>query len=545
MTTKSKMMIRPEVDRSDVQGITWTAFGLLRSASYMLLRVVEPHAARRWLRGLAPDSLHDLSAADVKMNVEGVKKNGGETYQVAFTSAGLLALGIDETIVKRFSPEFVEGMASNENRSRRLGDTGANAPTHWDWGVGDKEPHILLILLSSDADRLETFVAKMREQAEAAGLSKIVVLPTSDMGKVEPFGFVDGVSQPSFDWDRPRTPGTTADRDYTNLLALGELLLGYRNEYGLLTERPLLDASEKNADMLPIASHPPDSRDLGLNGSYLVYRQLAQDVRGFWRWVAGEAERVGVTMDDLAESMVGRRLGGAPLGDLTLRRSIPGVEPRDSDLNGFLYDTDPDGLSCPVGAHIRRANPRTGDAPSGRQGPLDNLLVMLGLTVRRTRGATSSTLPWPRNTTVWPFLRSEDDAIASARFHRILRRGREYGQQIDRNSALDPATSDPQAGIHFLCLNANIARQFEFIQGEWIASAKFAALTGEQDPLLGNREPFPTAPIAKPQPADGFSRPGAPPQCRHATGLPQFVTVRGGAYFFLPGRAALKWIASD
>src|SRR5260370_24532720 len=90
MTTKSKMMIRPEVDRSDVQGITWTAFGLLISASYMLLRVVEPHAARRWLRGLAPDSLHDLSAADVKMNVEGVKKNGGETAQVAFTSAGLL-----------------------------------------------------------------------------------------------------------------------------------------------------------------------------------------------------------------------------------------------------------------------------------------------------------------------------------------------------------------------------------------------------------------------------------------------------------------------
>ena len=164
------------------------------------------------------------------------------------------------------------------------------------------------------------------------------------------------------------------------------------------------------------------------------------------------------------------------------------------DLNGFLYDTDPDGLSCPIGAHIRRANPRTGDAPGGRQGPLDNLLVMLGLTVRRIRGATSSTLPWPRNTTVWPFLRSEDDAIASARFHRILRRGREYGEQIDRNSALDPATPDPQAGIHFLCLNANIARQFEFVQGAWIASAKFAALTGEQDPLLGNREPFPNSP---------------------------------------------------
>src|SRR5260370_28837224 len=97
MTTKSKMMIRPEVDRSDVQGITWTAFGLLKGASYMLLRVIEPHAARRWLRGLAPASLHDLSVDDVKKNAEGVKKNGGEADQIAFTSAGATGLGHGRT----------------------------------------------------------------------------------------------------------------------------------------------------------------------------------------------------------------------------------------------------------------------------------------------------------------------------------------------------------------------------------------------------------------------------------------------------------------
>jgi deferrochelatase/peroxidase EfeB len=289
-----------------------------------------------------------------------------------------------------------------------------------------------------------------------------------------------------------------------------------------------------------------DRRDLGLNGSYLVFRQLDQDVLQFWRWVASEATRVGVKMEEFAESMVGRRLDGKPLSDLTLGRPIPGVKPSDADINSFLYDTDPDGLSCPLGAHIRRANPRTGDAPGGRQGPLDNLLGMLGLTVRHDRAPTSSTLPWPRNTTVWPFARSEDDAVASARFHRIVRRGREYGEKITPRDALDRSKPDLQAGIHFICLNANIARQFEFIQSAWIASAKFAALTGEQDPLLGNRESFPTTPLADPpECTDGFSRPGAPPDFRHSKGLPQFVTVRGGAYFFLPSLTALKWIASD
>jgi deferrochelatase/peroxidase EfeB len=531
MTARETNM-RREIDATDIQAITRTAFGSYKSARYMLLRVVEPVAARQWLRGLTPASMAQLP----------LKDDTAEISQMAFTAEGLRALGIKDTILQQFAPEFVDGMANNDNRSRRLGDTGANAPTNWCWGVGEKEPHILLMLFSS-VEQIEAFTDRMLDQALAAGLSKIDILSDSDLDNTEPFGFRDGISQPTFDWDRPRIPGTKADQDYTNLLALGELLLGYRNEYGLLTDRPLLAASEKNVDVLP--KDLTDHGDLGLNGSYLVYRQLAQDVAGFWRWVADEAARSGITKEQQAESMVGRKLDGSPLPDLPVGRSIPGVDERNSDLNGFLFDTDPDGLSCPVGAHIRRANPRTGDMPGGRKGPIDSLLTMLGLTTRRDRRPTSSTLPWRRNTTVWPFIRSEDDAVASARFHRILRRGREYGPKPDPDLGHDPAIPAPETGIHFLCLNANIARQFEFVQGAWIASAKFAALAGEQDPLLGNREPFPTTPIAGPQPTDGFSRPAAPPHCRHASGLPQFVRVRGGAYFFLPGLAALRWIASD
>src|ERR1700712_581904 len=113
-------MTRRDIDPSDIQAIVKTAFGSLDSASYMLLRVVEPSAARQWLRALTPTSL-----ADGRVD---------EAYQIAFTAAGLRELNVDQEIMKGFSPEFVEGMAGNENRSRRLGDIGENSPQKWSWG---------------------------------------------------------------------------------------------------------------------------------------------------------------------------------------------------------------------------------------------------------------------------------------------------------------------------------------------------------------------------------------------------------------------------
>ncbi len=433
-------------------------------------------------------------------------------------------------------------MTGSPNRSQRLGDTGANAPQHWRWGFGDREPHVLVALFSAE-DALADFERHTRHAAAANGCAVIACLDTHDMGDIEPFGFADGLSQPSFDWDRARTPGKKADRAFTNALTLGEILLGYANEYGFPAESPKLDEDATDAGILP--RDGDGAPDLGRNGSYLVMRDLSQDVLGFWRWVDAEAKRVGLATDALAESMVGRRMSGLPLEDFETGLAIPGVDPADRNRNGFLFDSDPNGLSCPVGAHIRRANPRTGDLPPEAEGPIDALLTALGLTARRQREPTSSTLPWEANNTVWPYLRSQDDAVASARFHRLLRRGREYGRKVDWREALDPATPDPEAGLRFLSLNANIGRQFEFIQGAWLATAKFAGLTNEQDPLVGNREPFPGPPVATDtEPTDNFTRPGAEPALRRSCALPRFVTVRGGAYFFMPGLRALKWIAS-
>ena len=42
---------------------------------------------------------------------------------------------------------------------------------------------------------------------------------------------------------------------------------------------------------------------------------------------------------------------------------------------------------------------------------------------------------------------------------------------------------------------------------------------------------------------DAFTLPRDGGPARRVTGLPQFVTVRGGAYFFLPSLRALRYVA--
>lgn len=219
-------------------------------------------------------------------------------------------------------------------------------------------------------------------------------------------------------------------------------------------------------------------RDLGRNGSYLVVRELQQDVRGFWRFMATQSTDSGAVAH-LAEAMVGRRMTGQPL--VPGARQISGVDSGDMALNGFTYDDDKDGLRCPFGAHIRRANPRTADLPGGRQGLISRLTRMLGVFHTNL----------------------QEDLIAASRFHRLLRRGREFGRFLSPEEAMLPGAPDPASGLHFICLNANISRQFEFVQNAWLMSAKFGGLNGESDPLLGNRTPHPAG---VPPTASGYHR---------------------------------------
>jgi deferrochelatase/peroxidase EfeB len=333
------------------------------------------------------------------------------------------------------------------------------------------------------------------------------MLDTSNLDGVEPFGFADGLSQPAIDWDQETDPDTRR-LDYSDLAALGEFLLGYSNEYGKFTDRPVVSADAISAE-LPDAADDPGKKDVGRNGTYLVFRQLDQDVRGFWRFLHDATGGEAAAMDRLSAAFVGRTRSGEPLVT-----AAPGAG---DGLNRFTFDHDPRGVVCPVGAHIRRSNPRNTDYP-GRPTGLAKLLAALGASTKGFR----------------------DDLVSPVRFHRVLRRGREYGPGLSPADALQPPPpGDPERGLHFVCLNANIGRQFEFLQNSWLMSTTFAELKGETDPLVGTRDPVPGCPAT-----NAFTIPRSGGLAQRVTGLPQFVTVRGGEYFFLPGLSALRYLAA-
>src|SRR3954453_5778019 len=171
------------------------------------------------------------------------------------------------------------------HRQRTLGDVGDNAPDRWLWG-GPHTPtvHVVLIQFARDDATLNERAAALANAFADVGVAVIETLETEvDLDGKEHFGFADGISPPTID-------GLSSRADIPpNTIEPGEFILGYVNEYGHYTERPLIDPSADPARTLPQDVEGSGRRDLGRNGSYLVFRQLSQDVRGFWRFVTQAA----------------------------------------------------------------------------------------------------------------------------------------------------------------------------------------------------------------------------------------------------------------
>jgi Dyp-type peroxidase family len=454
------------LDLNEVQGLVARGYPDLNVASYILLRIDEPAAARGWLASLSVTPA-PAKPADVALNV-------------ALTPTGLAKLGLpSEVILAQFSNEFTAGMTT-PHRLRMFGDIGASAPQTWYWGGSrNPVPDVLLLLFARDVQTLNAQVSGLAYR----GVSELLRLDSlTDLNGKEHFGFADGISQPTIE-------GLSSRKDIPpNTIRAGEFLLGYENEYGLYTDRPLLPPGQDPGSILPV--DPVTSQaDFGRNGTYLVFRQLAQDVRGFWRFVHEAAGGNEQRTTWLAARMVGRWPGGAPV---TLSPDTD--NPALSDANDFAYQyADALGLQCPIGSHVRRAHPRDSLDPAP--------------------GTARS--------------------VALDKRHRLLRRGREYGPPVAWDSMFsDPPPDDPERGLYFICIGANIGRQFEFVQHSWVNNPKFDGLYDEPDPVVGYHPD-----------GSNFSIPQDPVRLRLKS-LPQFVTTRGGAYFFLPSLRTLRFLTN-
>ena len=454
------------VELEDIQGLVASGYNHLPHACFLLLEIADATAARGWLAQLGGE----LTTAAGRVE--------GDAVNVALTPSGLQKLGVPPSALAGFSREFQDGI-TEPSRARVLGDSGDSAPDRWAWGAPDAEAvDVLLLLYASTPSRL-TNVVERRADLHGSGLRELHRLDARRDDR-EHFGFRDGISQPVVDGVRAGTAAGT--------IATGEFVLGYPNEYGQFTDRPLLDHSEDPERLLPPDPEGSGRSDLGRNGTYLVLRQLAQDVSAFWTHLQRIAERSGNGYGDvtaLAARMVGRWPDGAPLV-LAPDHDDPAL----SGANDFAYHaTDQLGLRCPIGAHLRRAHPR------------------------------DSLDPNPGSST----------SVAIDRRHRLLRRGRIYGPRLDRDAAL-AGGDGRERGLHFMCVCASVSRQFEFIQHTWVNNPKFDGLYEDADPLIG--------------PAGRAFTIQARPARRRLIDLPAFVRVRGGGYFFLPGIRALHWLGS-
>ncbi|UVK36998.1 cytochrome P450 [Mesorhizobium sp. AR10] len=496
--------LEQQLETGEIQSIFFGPFGPLGYAHMIAIRVPEklPASKRRaWLDFV------------IEQTSFGEGKPSGRAMTVAFGPGGLRQLGLDEGVeddpLDTFPIAFRHGMG-NPERGRILNDQGRDAPDEWEWGSLKKPVDLVIVCYAEEPGRLETEIATVKRKTTGAGMKVVADLPlvvnrdptntntkSPDAAKgddkserrpaYEHFGFADGISQPI-------VRGTTrASRGAApmHLVAPGEFLFGYRDEHGFYPSSPSVSASRDRTGILSqvrrsrlIPGLPPPPRDFGRNGSFLVVRQFEQHVDIFNEYckkaAALAASQVGnpaITQDWVAAKMLGRWQNGS---SLVRNPDQPG---RVVDNNFAIGAEDPQGHRCPLGAHIRRSNPRDS----------------LG--------------------------EDRETQINIGKRHRILRVGRTYEKQDSKNGKVEK-------GLLFMCLNADIERQYEFIQQTWVSSTSFQGLVGEKDPTIGSR--------------DGGARFSIPSweKVTLLQDMPQFVTTKGGGYFFMPSRSALRYLIS-
>ncbi|MDF0644545.1 MAG: Dyp-type peroxidase [Nitrospira sp.] len=427
---------QPLLDLQDVQGNILSKYDA-GYATYLFYRVDLVEQALQWL-----DALLEFITTEKRK----VHERPQSMVNIAVTFQGFRALGLSPTSLDSFPPEFQQGM---KNRAGVLCDFGGSAPENWERPLGSPQVHILAIIHGADRTHCDDLEKKAHDQIERttgfpAGVTLLARMEADGLpGNKEHFGFKDGISQPWIEGTNPGPPiepyggkrikPSRADANLADSFAplkLGEFLLGYKDELDRINQ-PLI---------------PPE---LGTNGTYLVLRKLHQDVAKFHAQMKEEAKFVfgdTAAKDRLAALMVGRWPSGCPV-DRSWERDDPAFT-TDETINAFAFvdentgTVDDKGIHCPVGAHIRRTNPR--DLKLDTHGNL----ILESMSTR----------------------------------HRMIRRSLPYGRPIQTK---DDETED--RGLVFIALVSDIERQFEFVQRNWVNDGDpFRLDRTDRDPLLGN-----------------------------------------------------------
>lgn len=534
---------RVKLELADLQGNILTAYGRLGfpRARALLLNVRDAAAGRAFIekyRSRVTTALRWDSRRDATLPVGRVRVERPQvTINFAFTFRGLYALGVPTRTLRALPDDFLDGMAA---RCAILGDDiPTNMKSNWDsvwlFETEQARPHILVTLnaqMLPDGGAIPALDVLTREIVDdiAGSEGKIALLSGHRGGETnwqemrallkpapgggmapcpkEHFGFTDAISDPVFEGQFPddaadaRATGNGAiDGAGTwRPLATGEFLLGWPDE----------------AQEVPGASLP---LDFSRNGTFMAYRKLHQHVAEFDTWIEATARQFAgawgiaepeVARETLRAKLAGRWSDGVPLtaapthadwiefnrlfpeqGDLGGRseRGIRLVDIRFRDHRKGFRD-DRDGFACPVGAHTRRMNTRdTLDPVADDPDPT----ARMGSALNNRR--------------------------------RILRRGLPYGHAD---------APDDEHGIVMMAVCANLSRQFEFVQQQWANYGLDFNVGNDTCPMIGNHGPDAKFVIA----ADPTS--GNPPFI--ASRLPQFVSTRGGDYFFVPSMTALRMI---
>lgn len=448
---------RPPLDLADIQGVVLRSYKMARLRT-MVWRIDNAARAQECLRHLS-----DASAPSfVVQNAVAWETKPEYCLNIGFSADGLRALGVADQTMQTFPPEFLEGALG---RAAFVGDSGMNDPSNWMAAFNSNQVHILIWLNARTSEVLESVSIRLREEWRGA-VTEVFrrdgYLPEDHRAH---FGFVDGISQPRVDGVPVQRSDTTTSPDFAdplNFVPPGAFVLGFESGH-------------------PGHYYPKPSPDaLGNNGSFAALRILEQDCAGFEEFLVECAEKTGLDPELIAAKLIGRWRSGVPLSlapESGNQSSVPMHQ-----WNQFDHEDDPTGARCPMGSHIRRANPRRGD-------------------VAGSGGET----------------------------HRIMRRGLPYG------APFNPA--NPHDGIErgllglFIC--GNLRDQFEFLMKEWINDGDFAGLGQDCDPVMGN------------QPDNGgrFKIPGMTKPHTILRNMKTFITTKGGAYFFLPSMTGLRYLS--